>query len=262
MEIEDILKRLKELREEGENVKSTVNRVRYSNVIDLTPDTVNKHKFIKWQSKCIIFLEQILKPDDFRLNNFKNKVKTNYYYQVIAGIGIIDSLIEDIEDGNFEQEINMTENNSNEIIENILNKFHRVARQLRIRHANRNTIEIRDEYDVQDLLQALLLINFEDVRSEEWTPSYGGKSSRMDFLIKDENIVIETKNTRENLRDKKLTDELIIDTSHYSKHPDCDILYCFVYDVEEFIKNPKAIENDLSGQKDGLEVKVMIRPQR
>ena len=261
MEIEDILKRLKELREEGENVKSTVNRVRYSNVIDLTPDTVNKHKFIKWQSKCIIFLKQILKPDDFRLNNFKNKVKTNYYYQVIAGIGIIDSLIEDIEDGNFEQEINMTENNSNEIIENILNKFHRVARQLRIRHANRNTIEIRDEYDVQDLLQALLLINFEDVRSEEWTPSYAGGSTRMDFLIKDCNTVIETKMTRENLKDKKIGEELIIDIAKYAKHPDCDKLYCFVYDKGEFIKNPTVLENDLSNSQNELEVKVIIIPK-
>jgi len=38
----------------------------------------------------------------------------------------------------------------------ILNRFHSVARQLRIRHGKRGTIEIKDEYDVQDLLHALL----------------------------------------------------------------------------------------------------------
>lgn len=43
---------------------------------------------------------------------------------------------------------------------------------------------LEDEYDVQDLPHALLLLYFDDVRAEEWTPSYAGKSARMDFLLK------------------------------------------------------------------------------
>ena len=35
------------------------------------------------------------------------------------------------------------------------------------RHDGRSTLEIRDEYDVQDLLQGLLKIDFEIVRPEE-----------------------------------------------------------------------------------------------
>jgi hypothetical protein len=35
---------------------------------------------------------------------------------------------------------------------------------------------LKDEYDVQDLLYALLRIFFDDVRPEEWTPSFAGKS--------------------------------------------------------------------------------------
>jgi DNA-binding sugar fermentation-stimulating protein len=59
--------------------------------------------------------------------------------------------------------------------------------------ANRNTIEIEDEYDVQDLFHALLKLYFDDIRPEEYTPSYGGSASRVDFLLKDEQIIIEIK---------------------------------------------------------------------
>lgn len=261
MDLEYILKRLKELYDEGEKVRQTGFKKHYDHVVDLTPTTVNNGIFVKWQSKTIVFLEKILDSEDFRLINFKENVKTNYKYSVVEGLGILESLIEDIEDGNFNLENNNVQSNSDELIEKILNNFHRVVRQLRIRHDNRKTIEINDEYDVQDLLHALLLIHFSDVRSEEWTPSYAGGSSRMDFLINDENIVIETKMTRESLKDKKIGDELIIDMERYSVHPNCEKLYCFVYDPQEFIKNPIGLENDLSGIKDGLDVKVVIVPK-
>lgn len=78
-------------------------------------------------------------------------------------------------------------------LENIFNKFHIIARQLLIRRENRSTLEITDEYDVQDLLHSLLRLYFDDVRPEEWAPSYAGSSSRMDFLLKEIKIVIEVK---------------------------------------------------------------------
>ena len=37
----------------------------------------------------------------------------------------------------------------------ICNKFHQVARQMRSRHNNRSTLDINDEYDVQDLLSVI-----------------------------------------------------------------------------------------------------------
>ena len=56
-----------------------------------------------------------------------------------------------------------------------------------------NTLDVQDEYDVQDLFHALLHIHFEDIRPEEWAPSFAGASSRMDFLLKQEQIIIEIK---------------------------------------------------------------------
>lgn len=70
------------------------------------------------------------------------------------------------------------------VLSKIFEKFHICARQLKRRHAGRPTLEIKDEYDVQDLLNAILRLHFEDVRPEEWTPSYAGGNNRMDFLLK------------------------------------------------------------------------------
>ncbi len=143
----------------------------------------------------------------------------------------------------------------------LFERFHTVARQLRRRHDERSTLEIRDEYDVQDLLQGLLKIDFEDVRPEEWTPSYAGASNRMDFLIKDDEIAIEVKMTRRGLKDKELGDQLIIDIAKYQSHPNCKCLYCFVYDPEGIIRNPRGMERDLAKLSKGLIVKVFIRPE-
>ena len=186
----------------------------------------------------------------------------NYYYLAEKGVSILESIIEDIEDGTLDINSSPKANlDKIQILEEVLNNFHRVVRQLRNRHENRTTLEIKDEYDVQDLLHSLLLVHFDDVRPEEYTPSYAGATSRMDFLIKDINTVIETKMTRENLKDKKLGEELIIDIEKYAKHPDCEKLYCFVYDPKEFINNPYGLEKDLSNNSDEIEVKTIIVPK-
>lgn len=143
----------------------------------------------------------------------------------------------------------------------IFHRFHRVARQLRSRHEERETLSIEDEYDVQDLLHSLLALFFQDIRAEEWTPSYAGGSSRMDFLLKQEKIVIEAKLSRKTLNAKALGEQLIIDIEKYQAHPDCQRLFCFVYDPEGWISNPKGIENDLSKPHGTLEVFVTIGPK-
>lgn len=42
-----------------------------------------------------------------------------------------------------------------------------------------------NEYDVQDLLHSLLRPWVKDIRAEEYTPSYAGSSTRIDFLCAD-----------------------------------------------------------------------------
>lgn len=146
-------------------------------------------------------------------------------------------------------------------IEKILKRFHIVARQLRDRHSNRPTIDIDDEYDVQDLLHALLKIEFDDIRPEEWTASYAGSCSRMDFLLKSEKIVIETKKTKKGLDAKEIGEQLLIDIAKYQTHSDCKTLICFIYDPEGKIGNPKGLKNDLERLSSAnLKIIVYISP--
>lgn len=142
-------------------------------------------------------------------------------------------------------------------IQKLLSRFPIVCRQLKNRHSDRPTFVVEDEYDVQDLIHALLKIEFDDIRSEEWTPSYGGAAARMDFLLKNERIVIETKKTRNGLNSKEIGEQLLIDIAKYKTHPDCKTLICFVYDPEGRIENPKGLKNDLES-KSSKDLKILV----
>lgn len=143
----------------------------------------------------------------------------------------------------------------------VCDRFHSVSHQLRNRHNNRPTLDINDEYDVQDLFHALLKIYVDDIRNEEWTPSYAGSSSRVDFLLKKEGLVIEIKKTSTKLKDKELGEQLILDVAKYKSHPDCKTLVCFIYDPEGRIGNPTGLIADITKQSNkDLSVLVIIRP--
>jgi hypothetical protein len=143
----------------------------------------------------------------------------------------------------------------------LVDSFHRVVLRLRARHANRPPFLVNDEYDVQDLFAALLETRFEDVRREEWGPSYAGGATRVDFFLKNESVLFETKMMRDSLSDRKVGEELIIDIAHYKQRPECKALVCFVYDPDHRLKSPQALENDLSKQDNHLDVRVLIRPR-
>jgi hypothetical protein len=147
-------------------------------------------------------------------------------------------------------------------LRHLLHRFHIVAAQLQERYDHRPTLTISDEYDVQNLLHALLRLHFDDVRPEEWTPSYAGKSSRVDFFLKPQQTVIEAKKTRHGLGEKELGDELIIDIHRYSQMAACKILICFVYDPAGLLRNPRGFEADLGGQRNNVLVEVIVGPRQ
>jgi hypothetical protein len=53
-------------------------------------------------------------------------------------------------------------------------------------------------------MHAWLRIFFDDVRDEEWTPSYAGGAARMDFL----QTVLDVKKTRNGLGSKEIGEQL------------------------------------------------------
>lgn len=148
----------------------------------------------------------------------------------------------------------------NVYVKNLFKRLPLVIKQLRKRHDDKHTLDVCDEYDLQDLLHALLKIYFDDIRTEEYSPSYAGTSPRMDFLLPDQKIVIETKMTRDSLRNKKLRQELIEDKETYQKNTKCKVLYCLVYDPSEYIDNPRGFEKDISEETENFVCEVIIVP--
>ena len=174
---------------------------------------------------------------------------------LITAKGILTDYLKNLQENDTSASATGADNTDN--IERIFTRFKKVAVQLSRRHDGRETLKIQDEYDVQDLLHTLLLLYYDDIRPEEWTPSYAGSSVRMDFLIPEIESVIEVKKTRESMTDKKLSEELIIDIEKYQEHPSCKKIYCFVYDPDMILRNPAAIKNDLEQKHPGI-VKVFI----
>lgn len=123
-------------------------------------------------------------------------------------------------------------------------------------------ISFSSEYDVQDLLHALMRPWIKDIRAEEYTPSYAGSSTRMDFLLPEHGTVLEIKFVRDRFHAKNIGNELIIDCEHYRRHSQCDNLWCVVFDAQNLLPNPKGLSNDLEGTrstKDGsLTVRLLV----
>lgn len=199
------------------------------------------------------------------VGNFYN---SSSYASVKEVVGAISAVITRIErnPGLFAQstapiDASLDQKKLLDALDQVVLKFHAVAVQLRSRHAERATLDINDEYDVQDLMHALLRLYFDDIRPEEWVPSYAGASSRTDFLLPQIDTVIETKKTRAGLNAKTVGEQLIIDIARYKKHPQCRRLVCFVYDPEGRIANPSGIESDLNSGSHGIDVRVLILPK-
>jgi hypothetical protein len=240
-------------------------------------------EFDIWKREVEVAIEQIFPKDSrhlkdlsisyypsstyaFGLGTREEPSEREYQNAYIAGLDkarlVIQSMVKEIETYWPDESAQETSKSTGETIELICNRFHTVVRQLKKRRKGRTVLEVKDEYDVQDLMRVLLHLFFDDIRPEEVTPSYAGKSARVDFLLKVEKTVLEIKHGRTNLTEKELGDELIIDIRRYKEtHPDCESLYCFVYDPEGYIDNPRGMENDLSQVTEGMPVKVIIAPK-
>jgi hypothetical protein len=129
-----------------------------------------------------------------------------------------------------------------------------------VRHNKQITIPFDDEYDLQDAVHSILRLHFEEVVPEEWTPSYAGSASRMDFLLKREKVAIELKMTRKSLGQREVVSQLIEDKERYRTHPDCRVLVCFVFDPDGYCDNPSVIESDVSESGHEFRVLVVVFP--
>jgi hypothetical protein len=102
-----------------------------------------------------------------------------------------------------------------QLIRKVCLRLHAVARQLRLRRDYRPTLEVDDDFDLQDLLCALLKVEFDEVATEEWTPPYTEGTPRTMLLINRDQIAVVAKKTRSGLTTKELADQVTADSAYY-----------------------------------------------
>jgi len=152
---------------------------------------------------------------------------------------------------------------TDELLVRICERFHRATAHLARRRKGKHNIDFNDEYDVQDVFGTVIKSYYSDVRDEEWSGSYAGNASRIDYVISDIQTAAELKRARPK---QAIADELTLDIARYAKNPDVRKLVCFVYDPDGLLRRDAAqIEIDLSGHHEingrGLDVIVLVRPK-
>lgn len=148
-----------------------------------------------------------------------------------------------------------------EQVRKLCSRFHAVVRQMRLRREYRATLEVEDEYDVQDLLHALLRLEFDEIEIEDWMPGYTEGGNRTTFFLAKNTIAVVAKKTRPGLGGREVAEQLQIDSERYRARKSCGTLLCFVYDPEGRIGNPRGFEADLTSVSDTYTVEVLVAPK-
>ncbi len=84
-------------------------------------------------------------------------------------------------------------------------RFHSVARQSRLRGEYRATLSVEDEFHAEDLLHGLLRIQFDNIDTDEWTPSHSSGTPRTTLLLNDSRLAVIVEKTCPGLNAKDLT---------------------------------------------------------
>jgi REase_DpnII-MboI len=155
----------------------------------------------------------------------------------------------------------LTETDHLNLTKKLCQRFHFVARQLRLRGEYRTTLTVEDELDVQDLLHALLRLQFDDISMDEWIPSYTNGAPRTTFLLHHDRLAVVVKKTRTGLSAKDLGDQVRTDIERYRTRGRCTNLFCFIYDPEGRIGNPSGLESDLTSSSENFTVAVLVAPK-
>jgi hypothetical protein len=142
------------------------------------------------------------------------------------------------------------EYNAEELVRNILKNFSNAIKKIIMgRRKDHDDFRIEDEYDVQDILYVILKSVFPSLRDEDPIPKVGAKSTKIDLILRNEEILIEVKMLKKKDKNEThLIEELKVDFESYHECKWLKKLFCFVYDPYKKTKDIANI-NDLNGHR-------------
>lgn len=152
---------------------------------------------------------------------------------------------------------------SEEVVRDILNNFSNAIQKIvNDRRKGHFDFKIEDEYDVQDILYVVLKSIFSNLRDEDPIPKVGATSTKIDLILRHENILIEVKMMKEKDADeKKFIQELKVDFESYHECKWLKKLFCFVYDPYKKTKdrsNFKDLDGDRTKGNHSFNIEVIV----
>lgn len=146
-----------------------------------------------------------------------------------------------------------------ELVLQVCRRLPVTARALTHRDRSRSPFVIGDEYDVQDLLHAVLRAYLKYAVTEEPLGKVGGsRSGRADLALEDLGTIIEVKYARGPRDQHRLVEEFAHDVQLYVKWPHLQFFVYFVYNSAD-LRDPEALER-LGGDRevDGKRFRTFI----
>lgn len=212
---------------------------------------LDSRKTQEWKLKTLTCLKNTIGVEDELYLEFDKHTKTNYKHEIEKAVSTLKIIIATLERNSLRK--NNTSNQ--EIIETILNKFHRLVVELK-----ELNVDIKTEEDVKKLLKALLSMYYENIKPEEHVESYAGIASRIDLYIKDINYGIEIKLAKNTIQQKQIVEQINDDIQKYQKLPNCEKIYFFIYNPELLV-NHASLE-DLPSQAGNIEITTIVNPKK
>lgn len=146
-------------------------------------------------------------------------------------------------------------------LETLLRRLPRMARQLWSRHAERPPFRLVDDHDLEDLLRAVLVLEFEDVRRESRTPTYAA-GVRTDWRLPPADsgptLMITAKRITPALDERGVARQLEEDMAYYEHRGADGIVFVYLYDPEGILSEPAELEAMWSKHPGNLEIRCIL----
>jgi len=243
---------------------------------EITSNQQFKTEFEGWRDNTIKILNSCFE-DKVVSSNFSLKTHKSYSFSSFSdlqahfedSIKVLRAVTEDINSGLHDvQEISQGDvinyDTAIIIIRRVLNNFHKHLKSMYkdkphgkagIKEEHLEKITIRNEYDVQRILYALIKPIFPLARLEV-PQDTGNHTVRTDIYLDEYKVIIEVKCSRPNMKERDLTEELGSDAFHY----EADHLFLFVYDKDSIISNEDSFTKSYRKDKAtfGKEVEAIV----
>ncbi|MCK4819046.1 hypothetical protein KA005_24950, partial [bacterium] len=128
---------------------------------------------------------------------------------------------------------------------NVFSLLFNYLREAVIEFEKRREIKFVNEPQLQDFIYSVLRALFASVEFEDPTEKICEKSNRLDFVLKDHNIIIEVKYVRDKAHGKKISEELSADYLRYKQSPYGKTIINYIYDPNNNIANHSLYKKGL-----------------